>query len=124
MYTAIRRYTTAPGRAKGIAQKADATFLPVIRAIPGFVAYVLVDGGQDAGRDVLATVSIFEAKEQADESVRRAALWVRENALPSDDMRGPEVTAGTALVASVLGRTPLYSSELTAHGIATDESRI
>jgi hypothetical protein len=122
MYTAIRRYTTAPGRAKGIAQKADASFLPIVRAIPGFVAYFLVDGGQDAGRDVLATVSIFETKEQADESVRRAALWVRENALPSDDMRGPEVTAGTALVASVRTGTPSYS-DAVARSSVSDESR-
>jgi hypothetical protein len=102
MYTAIRRYTVAPGRFPEIARRAESTFLPVVRSLPGFVAYFLVDGGQENGRDVLATVSVFETKEGLDESVRRAALWVRENLMPSDDARGPEVTAGPARIARIL----------------------
>lgn len=102
MYTAIRRYTVAPGRFAVVASRAETTFLPVVRALPGFVAYLLVDGGQENGRDVLATVSVFETKAGADESVRRAALWVRENLTPSDDARGPEVTAGPARIVRIL----------------------
>lgn len=102
MYTAIRRYTLAPGRFPIVASRAEATFLPIVRSVPGFVAYFLVDGGQENGRDVLATVSVFETKDGADDSVRRAALWVRENLTPSDDARGPEVTAGPARLARIL----------------------
>ena len=102
MYTAIRRYTVAPGRFPEIARRAEASFLPVVRSLPGFVAYFLVDGGQENGRDVLATVSVFETKGSLDESVRRASLWVRENLIPSDDARGPEVTSGPARIARIL----------------------
>ena len=102
MYTAIRRYTVAPGRFPIVARRAEETFLPVVRALPGFIAYFLVDGGQENGREVMATVSVFETKDAADESVRRAAVWVRENLGPADDVRGPEVTAGPARIARIL----------------------
>jgi len=101
MYTAIRRYTVAPGRLSRIASEAEESFLPVVRTLPGFVAYFLVDGGQENGRDVLTTVSIFETRETANESVRRSALWVREHLQPGDDARGPEVTAGPTRIASI-----------------------
>jgi hypothetical protein len=120
MYTAIRRYTVAPGRFPSVASRAEESFLPVVRTLPGFVAYFLVDGGQENGRDVLATVSIFDTQEAANESVRRAALWVREHLHPSDDPNGPEVTAGPARIASIKSWAGATAESVTAEGATAD----
>jgi hypothetical protein len=64
-------------------------FLPVVSDIPGFVAYYWVD----AGGGVMLSVSVFESKEGADESNRRAAVVVREK-LATYLPNPPQITAG------------------------------
>jgi len=50
----------------------------VLSSVPGFVEY---DGVQD-GEDSVLSISIFETQEQAEESNRRAADWVKQNLAP------------------------------------------
>lgn len=93
MYSSIRRYKTSPGAAGELAQRVKEGFVPIISQAPGFLAYYLVD----AGNDVVATVSVFEAQSGAEESNRMAAAWVKENIaalLPNP----PEITAGAVTV--------------------------
>jgi hypothetical protein len=64
-------------------------FIPIIKDADGFLAYYALN----AGAGEIATVSVFEDQAGAEESVRMAADWVRQNlaALLPDP---PEVTAG------------------------------
>ena len=88
MWTAVRRYEgiTDPGEAGRLVQE---RFVPLIQGVPGFIAYYWVD----AGNGVMASVSVFENQAGADESVRMAREWVRQNAatlIPNP----PQVTEG------------------------------
>jgi hypothetical protein len=68
-------------------------FVPIITGAPGFVAYYAIDGS----RGTVASVSIFETKEGADESNRRAAEWVRAN-IAELVIGPPEIIIGEARV--------------------------
>jgi len=96
MYAVVRRYTVKPGGAVALAARAQREFVPIIKAVPGFVSYAYMEGGQEWGRDVLATVSVFTSKEGAEASVRAAAQWVGEN-LAEFEPSQPSVTAGEVL---------------------------
>ena len=63
----------------------------LISGVPGFVNYAAVRSG-DGG----ATVTVCEDKAGTDESSRRAAEWVKENA--SGTARPPEITEGDAVL--------------------------
>ncbi|MFB7154391.1 hypothetical protein [Streptomyces virginiae] len=93
MYAVIRRYegVTDPAEAGRLV---DEGFVPILRRVPGFVAYYWVD----AGDGVMVSTSVFEGKAGADESVVKAADFVRENLaslLPSP----PQVAAGEVVAA-------------------------
>jgi hypothetical protein len=75
MHASIRRYQFKPGMAPEAARLAQAGFLPIIKSVPGFVAYSIVLESHDVG----VTISIYESEAQAEESTRRAADWVKEN---------------------------------------------
>jgi len=91
MYAAVRRYegVTDPGEAGRLV---DESFLPLLEHVPGFVAYYWLD----AGDGVMASLSGYEDQAGADESVRIAHDWVRENAatlLPNP----PQVIEGSVV---------------------------
>ena len=91
MYAAVRRY-------EGITDDAEAgrlvheSFMPLLEGVSGFIAYYWVD----AGEGVMASLSVFEDKAGADESVTLAQRWVQENAaslIPNP----PQVTEGSVV---------------------------
>jgi hypothetical protein len=57
-------------------------FLPILRRVPGFLEYVLVETGE--GVD---SISVFTERTRAAESTHRAANWVRLN--PAGLFTGP-----------------------------------
>jgi hypothetical protein len=89
MYASIRRYKTSPGAADELVQRVNQGFVPLVSRAPGFVAYYLLD----AGNDIVASMSIFQDQAGAEESNRLAADWVREN-IASLFEGPPEITAG------------------------------
>ena len=91
MYTTIRTYAGAPGLADELAARAGEVE-ELISTIPGFQAYYLVrtDGG-------CATVSVFDTAAGAEESTRRAAEWLRDNA-GEITAPPPTIWAGDVLV--------------------------
>jgi hypothetical protein len=90
MYATIRRYEVAEdGQVGEITRDIRENFLPMISELPGFVSYDVLDAG---GR--LATVSVFETKEGADESTRRAAEYVKQNPTFQRGLSKPEITQG------------------------------
>ena len=93
MYASIRRYKTSPGAAAEIAQRVNQGFVPIISQAPGFVAYYVVD----AGNDLVASVSLFQNQAGSEESNRMAAGWIKEN-IASLFSGPPEITAGAVTV--------------------------
>ncbi|MFF4399785.1 hypothetical protein [Streptomyces sp. NPDC001480] len=70
-------------------------FVPLMRQIPGLLAYYWVD----AGNGVMVSTSVFENEAGADESIKKAAVFVRDNLAPLLP-NPPEVMSGQ-VVASV-----------------------
>lgn len=99
MYMTIRRYTAKKGTVRELAKRLEQTFLPTLDSISGFVSYSLVDGGNEGGRDVLVTITSCETRDGVDESIRRAATWVKSNAAEFD-VTAPVVTTGEVAVTS------------------------
>jgi hypothetical protein len=88
MYATIRRYeeVTDPTEA---GRRVREGFVPLISAIPGFIAYYWID----AGEGVMASTSVFEDRAGAKASTERAAEWVRAN-IASLLPNAPMVAAG------------------------------
>ena len=88
MYAAVRRYegVTDPAEA---GRRVNEGFVPLIRQVPGFVAYYWVD----AGDGVMVSTSVFEDQTGAEESIKQAADFVREN-LASLLPNPPQIAAG------------------------------
>jgi quinol monooxygenase YgiN len=91
MHSTVRRYQARPGQSvREAIRRAEEGFVPIIREVPGFVAYYLIDSG-----DILTTVSVFKTEAEARRSVELAAKWLRAN-LPDFALGPPEVTMGEA----------------------------
>ena len=94
MYAAVRRY-------EGVTDSAEAGrlvnegFVPLMRQIPGFVAYYWVD----AGNGVMISTSVFQDETGAKESVSRAEDFVQDKLaalLPNP----PQVMAGEVVASA------------------------
>jgi hypothetical protein len=64
-------------------------FVPLLRQVPGFVAYYWID----ARDGVMVSTSVFEDQTGAEESIKQAADFVREN-LASLLPNPPQIAAG------------------------------
>jgi hypothetical protein len=78
-----------------IAKQINEGFLPIVRNIPGFVAYYVVDVGNGLG----ISISIFEDQDGAERSAAEAKEHIREN-LASLFPNPPEIMDGEVLVKS------------------------
>ena len=78
-----------PASGDEVMRRVNEGFIPIIKDADGFLAYYALN----AGAGEIATVSVFEDQAGAEESIRMAADWVRQNlaALLPDP---PEITAG------------------------------
>ena len=91
MYATVRRYEGIDKvRSAEVTSKVGESLLPTLSKLPGFGGYYLID----AGEGVFTSVGLFENSEEAHESTRIAAIWVREQGLESALPKTPEVTAG------------------------------
>jgi len=89
MHAAIRRYQVDPGSVDEIMRHVEEGFLPIIKDVQGFLAYYALK----ASDGEIATVSVFEDQAGAEESIRMAGDYVRQN-LASLMPNPPEITAG------------------------------
>ena len=106
MHVAIRRYQMDPASFDEVNRQVNEGFIPIIKDADGFLAYYVVD----AGAGEIATVSVFDDQAGAEESVRMAADFIRQNLaalLPNP----PEITAGE-VVAQELNLTKLGVSKV------------
>jgi len=77
MYASVRQYTITSGHEKvdEAAQEVQAGLGPLISKAPGFVAYYVLD----AGNNVVAAISIFESKGAADTADGMVADWIKQH---------------------------------------------
>jgi hypothetical protein len=91
MYAVVRRYSGASRLFDLLAQRQDEV-KGIISGVPGFVAYYAVRSG-DGG----TTITVCQDQAGTQESTRRAAEWVAQNAsgLASG---APEVSEGDVII--------------------------
>lgn len=75
MHGVLRHYTLDAKNVNEVISRITKGGLPIIKAIPGFVSYGILDAGQGQ----LVTYSSYETKASAEESTKKAAAWVKEN---------------------------------------------
>ena len=95
MYAAVRRYEGVTDPQK-VAQVAQEGFVPIISAMPGFVAWYLVD----AGEGVMVTTSVFEHQDAEEQSSWKAGQFTAEHIAPLSP-NPPQITAGDVVAHKV-----------------------
>jgi hypothetical protein len=94
LFTTVSRLRLTRGSAEEVARRVRGSFVPLLRELPGFRDYYLLEGGPD----VLISIRVFDNADEALASNEIAADWMRDNVL--EFVKGmPEVVAGNVLVA-------------------------
>jgi hypothetical protein len=91
MHVVVRRYAGGSQLAEVMEQKRQEVE-ELIRGVPGFVAYYALRTAEG-----VATVTVCQDKAGTDESIRRAADWVRQN-VPAGAVGAPEITEGQTYI--------------------------
>ena len=94
MYASVRQYSIKSGHEKvdQAAQEVQAGLGSLISKAPGFVAYYVLD----AGNNVVAAISLFESKAAAETADAMVADWIRQH-LTSFVASPPEVLEGEVI---------------------------
>ncbi len=91
MHATIRRYDGVDqNRTVELTGKVNETLVPKLSKMPGFAGYYLIE----AGNGVFSSLGLFETREQADESTKVAAGWVRDEKLETLIPNEPKITSG------------------------------
>src|ERR671924_15609 len=97
MYAAIRRYSTKTAvnqqTVDEFKRRIEEKFVPTIQDIRGFHTY----GVLNTGNKELLSISIFEDRQGATESTRKAAEFVSKDPF-KDQLSKPEVMEGELLI--------------------------
>jgi hypothetical protein len=95
MYATVRRYEGIDqGRTDELTKKLGESLTPRLSKLPGFGGYFVIE----AGEGVMTSINLFETSEQANESTRVAATWIREENLETVLPNTPKITAGEVVV--------------------------
>ena len=95
MFATIRRYDAIDQEHVGdLVKKVDESLMPALSELPGFSGYYFID----AGNGIMSSIGFFDTAEQADDSARVAATWVREQKLENIVPNEPKVTTGEVVV--------------------------
>jgi hypothetical protein len=102
MYATIRRYTPkSPATRENVEElrrRIEEKFLPTVQDIRGFHSYSVLN----AGNKEILSITVFEDREGAAESTRRAAEFVQKDPL-KDQLGKPEILEGELLVLKEAG---------------------
>jgi hypothetical protein len=99
MHASIRRYIVSSGREPEAIQRAQNEFGPMLRSVPGFVAYYFVDTGDGE----MIGVSVFDSPQGAARANDLARGYVSEH------------------LSDALQRTMLLEGDVVAHFIGETE---
>ena len=91
MHATIRRYDGIDvARTAELTRRIDTSLVPKLSKLEGFKGYYLIE----AGDGVMSSLGLFESAEQADESTKVTASWVREEKLDTVLPNPPKITSG------------------------------
>jgi hypothetical protein len=94
MHATIRRYEGVDqNRIVELNNKVSESLIPKLNELPGFVGYYLIE----ADNGVITSLGLFEKADQADESGRIAATWIRDERLETTFPNAPKVTSGRVI---------------------------
>ena len=97
MFATIRRYDgVSENRTDELTRKVNETLVPKLNKLPGFAGYYLIE----AGNGVFSSLSLFETTEQAKESTKIVATWIRDEKLDTMIPNEPKITNGQVVVHS------------------------
>jgi hypothetical protein len=95
MHATVRSYEGIDKtRAAELSTKVNETLLPLLRKLPGFSGYYLLETGDGA----MSSIGFFETSQQIEESTRVAEAWVRDEKLETVLPNAPKITTGEVLV--------------------------
>ena len=77
-------------------RKANAGLRTILQESPGFVSYELLKHEGTDGK--VASISVFDSAEHAEESTKVASTWIREEKLEAVLPNAPKVTSGEVVV--------------------------
>jgi hypothetical protein len=89
MHTSVRKYTVDPEQMDELIRRVDESFAPRVEAMPGFVAYELLD----CGNGILLSITTCHDREAAERSVELAADFVAKE-LEGIEIERVEATIG------------------------------
>ena len=112
MHIVIRKFHVKAGSVDEVVAKARDTFLPLIQGAAGFHDYYFVK--LDA--DHLCTVSCFESRPQAEDSVKLALDWVKRT-VPSLVVGPPALLTGEVAFDAHAASLPLGAAKPTAQPV-------
>ncbi len=97
MHATIRRYDGVDqNRTVELTGKVNESLVPQLRKLQGFKGYYMLE----AGNGVISSLGLFETAEQADESTKLAASWLRDEKLESAFPNPPKITSGKIVAQS------------------------
>ena len=94
MHATIRRYDGVDqNRTVELTGKVNDSLVPKLSNLDGFKGYYMIE----AGNGIFSSVGIFDTVEQADESTKVAAAWVRDEHLETAFPNAPKITTGNVI---------------------------
>jgi len=96
MHVQVASYRLGSGSIADLARRVEEGNIPVVRDVPGFLAYYAID----AGEGVVASVLVFEDAAGAAEAENRLADWIESTmtefaVTPLDVLQGPVFASST-----------------------------
>ncbi len=97
MFAIIRRYDGVDqNRSAELTRNVNQTLVPKLEKLSGFAGYWLIE----AGNGVFSSLSLFETPEQAKESTKTVADWMRDEKLDTAIPNEPKITSGKVVAHS------------------------
>jgi hypothetical protein len=91
MHATIRRFEGVDmTRMNEVVGKVNETLIPQLRELPGFTGYFLIE----ADNGIQSSLSLFETREQADESTKIVTNWISDENFNSAIPNAPKITSG------------------------------
>jgi hypothetical protein len=97
MHATIRRFEGVDmTRMNEVAGKVNETLIPQLRELPGFTGYFLIE----ADNGIQSSLSLFETREQADESTKVVTKWISDENFSRAIPNPPKITSGKVVAHS------------------------
>ena len=97
MHATIRRFEGVDmTRMNEVVGKVNETLIPQLRELPGFTGYFLIE----ADNGIQSSLSLFETREQADESTKVVTKWISDENYNKAIPNSPNITSGKVVAHS------------------------